>query len=408
MIRDAERSHNKDRSQSGQSEKKGAGDSPPDEHRKTPQRESSGWQDAAGLKSLVLTAIVALIFGAGGAWAYAEFLGPSESDQQESQAQNSGGSQTKGKSGSGQAQSGERRSSGSQKPGGGKSSGNQDKSDGAQGQSGESASQIPGFTSADDAETLKKQLKRLSSRLDSVNKRIDEITQPKNQTPPVLHTLQIQVADLSKTVDEVAKLPSQVRRLEHRLSSLVEKFKTLREDAAADDSLALPGELETRRARRSRRSDGSTGPGGAQAEMPSEENEDDADDDDATLELGIDLFEAGRYAQAREVFRRLQRQRPNDARIWYFSALSNGLITHDWGGETERLFEQAAQRERAGTPSKAKIDAALTGLMPGEAERHLQESRPVHEEQTPSENPAGSDKPDRSNDRLSNQSLEVP
>ncbi len=348
-----------------------------------------------------------MAFGAGGAWAYREFLGPSKSDQQAAKGQDSSDSHSQGQVGG----SGQSKSAGSKKSGGGKSSGSQKKSGGGKQQSGESASQIPGFTSADDAETLKKQLKHLSSRLDSVNKRIDQIRKPENETPPVLHMLQIQVADLSKTIDEIAKLPAQVRHLEHRLLSLTEKFKTLREEVAPEDPLAMPGEIDLGPRRRSPR----TGRPfetreDAETTRPMSEYEHDVDDDDATMELGIELFEAGRYAQAREVFRRLQRQRPNDARVWYYSALANGLITHDWGGETKQLFERAADRERAGTPTSEQIDAAFTGLMPGEAERHLEAYRPGGRKEAQKDDGAAAQEPKSTDSqfRLSNQSLEVP
>ncbi|WP_406699346.1 hypothetical protein V5E97_10785 [Singulisphaera sp. Ch08] len=51
--------------------------------------------------------------------------------------------------------------------------------------------------------------------------------------------------------------------------------------------------------------------------------------------------------------------RPNDARVWYYAALSHGLATNQWKDETIQLFNKAVEREKAGTPDKAKIDASL-------------------------------------------------
>ena len=54
--------------------------------------------------------------------------------------------------------------------------------------------------------------------------------------------------------------------------------------------------------------------------------------------------------------------RPEDARVWYYAALSHGLATNEWKDETIRLFNKAVERERAGTPDKAKIDASLANV----------------------------------------------
>ena len=50
--------------------------------------------------------------------------------------------------------------------------------------------------------------------------------------------------------------------------------------------------------------------------------------------------------------------------VWYYAALSRGLATRDWKGETERLVTQGIEREKAGKPDKAKIDAAFEDLTP--------------------------------------------
>jgi len=80
------------------------------------------------------------------------------------------------------------------------------------------------------------------------------------------------------------------------------------------------------------------------------------------MEQAVDLFKAGKYADAKAAFAKLQSAYPDDARVWYFSALSNGLATRDWKGESERLVNVGVAKEKAGSPDRAKIDAALSGL----------------------------------------------
>jgi Tetratricopeptide repeat len=86
--------------------------------------------------------------------------------------------------------------------------------------------------------------------------------------------------------------------------------------------------------------------------------------DDPTLDLGIGLLERGQYASARELFLRLQVARPDDARVWYFSAIAEGLTSGDWDGEAQRLAKKGLECERAGHPSTARIDAALATRTP--------------------------------------------
>ena len=86
----------------------------------------------------------------------------------------------------------------------------------------------------------------------------------------------------------------------------------------------------------------------------------------AADEMGqaVALFRQGKWAEARDLFAKLQADSPDDARVWYFSALANGLASRDWKGESERLVAAGMAREKAGKPEKAKIDAAFADLTP--------------------------------------------
>ncbi len=80
------------------------------------------------------------------------------------------------------------------------------------------------------------------------------------------------------------------------------------------------------------------------------------------LQAGVELFQKKNYDEASEFFAGLSKTQPDDARVWYYAALSRGLATRDWKGETERLVTQGVDREKAGKPDKSQIDAAFADL----------------------------------------------
>lgn len=315
-------------------------------------------------KTLLIVAGISLLCGAAGAWATNQFAWPGKLESDQKSAKKGG------KSGQ---QSGDGGKSAEQV---GKSNQQGDKSTKS---AAASALSIPGFTAADDAETLKKQIEDLANRLNQVDHRLDSLEKPEHETPPAVHTLQTKVGELTAELDQVARLPSRFRSLEKRLSSIEQRIKTLPDEADMTSELKGNRQAAPGLSSAVRPAAGDQPPGASQdderdsdSEARAEAGEIEAGDDgDATMDLGIELFRQGRYAQAREVFRRLQAERPHDARVWYYSALANGLITHAWDGRTQRLFEQGVQRERAQTPPGEQIDAAFQDLQPEEAKTRL-------------------------------------
>ena len=77
---------------------------------------------------------------------------------------------------------------------------------------------------------------------------------------------------------------------------------------------------------------------------------------------GVDLFKAGKYKEADEVFKKLAAADPKDARVYYYAALSRGLSTSDWQGETLSTATKGAELEKAGTPKPPEVDAAFADL----------------------------------------------
>lgn len=284
-------------------------------------------------KTMLVTAVLALVCGVGGAWGYSAMFGPSKSDKQDGDSSKSDSS----KSDSGKSDSDKGDKSG------GKSGGNKGKDSGS---GGASASEIPGFSSARDADTFKKELEHLAHRLDLLGGRIDQLTTNEDKTPPVLHTVQRKVTDLEREVDEVANLPSKFSRLEQKLSDLKQELVILKERMSgselplASEVTPSPNQYDANR-------------GTATAADPA---------DEATLKLATGLLHEGHYSQSYEVLRRLQRERPDDARVWYLSALAHGLSTDKWDGKTKQLAEHGIACERSGHPSHQAIDDALSGL----------------------------------------------
>jgi hypothetical protein len=81
-----------------------------------------------------------------------------------------------------------------------------------------------------------------------------------------------------------------------------------------------------------------------------------------TFESGVDLFHRGEYREAYAVFRNLLQSQPDDARVWYYAAVSYGLASGDWGRMTQTMAEAGVAREQANKPPKSEIDDALAGL----------------------------------------------
>ena len=73
-------------------------------------------------------------------------------------------------------------------------------------------------------------------------------------------------------------------------------------------------------------------------------------------------FRRARYREAYDVFQKLEQSHPDDARVWYYAALSYGLSSNDWGKTTQSMVEQGVTREKSGQPQKSVIDSAFTGL----------------------------------------------
>jgi hypothetical protein len=76
----------------------------------------------------------------------------------------------------------------------------------------------------------------------------------------------------------------------------------------------------------------------------------------------VSQFRRARYREAYDVFQKLEQSHPDDARVWYYAALSYGLSSKDWGQTTQSMVKQGVTREKSGQPQKSVIDSAFAGL----------------------------------------------
>ena len=206
--------------------------------------------------------------------------------------------------------------------------------------------------------SLSEEYKQLQSRLESI---------PKPAPAPDLAPLEMKVAQvnrLSRQVEEIGKkldpLSKQLAKTEHRITELDSKLVEVRHEvsAAGDHTAATRG----RDTAVSRTSGPSSSRDEAAEGAAASSGSDNDKSVDTALESGVSRFRAAKYQEAYDVFRKLIQSHPDDARVWYYAALSYGLATGDWGKMTETMVQEGVTREKAGKPAKPEIDSAFAGL----------------------------------------------
>jgi cell division protein FtsB len=274
-----------------------------------PVRRQAGSSATAGGAVIVISAALASLFGGAGAWAYERFLA---------------------------------------QPRAGKPS----EASTSQGRDSEAQKNLARLD--DRVNSLSDQIKQVQSQLESI---------PKPAPSPDLAPLEQKVArvdQLSQQVEAIEKkqdsVPQQLMQVERKITDLDAKLDELRRDssAARDRTPAVRGrESSTRRA-------DVPSPGeGAESAPPSSEK---GESVDSALESGSSRFREARYREAYDVFRKLLQSHPDDARVWYYAALSYGLATGDWGKMTEVMAQEGVAREKAGKPQRSVIDSTFAGL----------------------------------------------
>jgi tetratricopeptide (TPR) repeat protein len=207
------------------------------------------------------------------------------------------------------------------------------------------AAAAPAADPATDLKALRTDLDNLATRMKDVQARLEAL--PKAAPAPDLGPLQAKVDDLAKSSEKAAGLPKKIDVLEAKLGSVDKSIAAL-----GDEVAALKSDVK-------KAAETATTPA---ASAPAE-----ASGSGDALQPGIVLFKAGKYKEASDAFKKLTESTPDDARAWYLAALSNGMATNQWQGETLRMVNKGVEREKAGTPEAGKIDQAIGTFVPATA-----------------------------------------
>ena len=191
--------------------------------------------------------------------------------------------------------------------------------------------------------TLGRELARLEGRLNA------KTNAP--AAPPDLAPLRTRIDDLVEESQKLSPLPATFESLRQRVDALDKGLNALRTEVAA-----VPKQLDASL-------------NALKDAMVSRPAPDQVSPADIARGLGAALFREGKYPAAREVFLTVVQNYPNDARLWYFAALANGLTSGDWAGESEGLVRRGLACEQRGSPKRSDIDAQFSTLTKETGER---------------------------------------
>jgi TolA-binding protein len=197
--------------------------------------------------------------------------------------------------------------------------------------------------------TLGRELARLEDRLNA------RTNAP--PAPPDLAPLRTRIDDLVEESQRLSPLPATFESLRQRVDALDKGLNALRTEVAA-----VPKQLDASL-------------NALKDAMVSRSAPDQVSPADIARDLGAALFREGKYPAAREVFLTLVQNYPNDARLWYFAALANGLTSGDWTGESEGMVRRGLACEQRGRPKRSDIDAQFSTLTKEQGKDWLEEWR---------------------------------
>ena len=208
-----------------------------------------------------------------------------------------------------------------------------------------------------DAKASKSALDAFSSRIGEVQSelgtlgrelaRLEDRLNARTSAPPApldLAPLRTRIDDLVEESQRLSPLPATFQSLRQRVDALDKGLNALRTEVAAVPK-QLDASLKTLK-------DAIVSSSAPAQVSPA----------DIARDLGASLFREGKYPAAREVFLNLVQNYPNDARLWYFAALANGVTSGAWTGETEVMVRRGLACEQRGRPKRSDIDAQFSTL----------------------------------------------
>jgi len=221
----------------------------------------------------------------------------------------------------------------------------------------------------------------LARRLDDLQKSVAAMPKPEPAPAVDLKPIEEKIADLAKRVDaagapdlkgieeKVQKATAEKADLAARLDAIVAQNSGFEKTLAAVNT-----EVATLRTKVQEPSESKPKPDPAPATGAASDGSNAGSaspEAEAEFARAVDLYKKNQFAQAKEAFAKLQGTSARDARVWYYSALTNGFTTNQWLGETERLVTRGIELEKSGSPDAAKINAAFADLGPPAAKTWL-------------------------------------
>ncbi len=213
----------------------------------------------------------------------------------------------------------------------------------------------PGTVKVADLKAIAEKDDTLEASIDGLSKRIDMLPKPDAE----LKTLSAQSEDQGQ---KVVALSGRLDGVDQKLAAIsteaTAQLKARLDDASKQiDDLArqvavLAPQAGTRR------------PAAAAASPAPAAATEDINVEGRAMEKAAGLYSDKKYPEARDAFAKLQGVFPDDARVWYYSALATGFATGKWTGEPEKLVATGMEKEKAGSVPADRIDAVFAGLTP--------------------------------------------
>ena len=224
----------------------------------------------------------------------------------------------------------------------------------------------PNFVSNQEPKPAESSSAQQNAKVDALSKRLDrlqgDLDQSRRQNSANdLDSNRRQPSGVDELSRRVEAMEAQLHLVPAKLDEATRKVTSLEADLKGTQNQVAALQTDVRTSRRDENvpaaeSKPATGPEGA---TPREITPPATD----PLAQGIALFQQKKYEEASNFFNSLTTTKPDDARVWYYAALTRGLATRDWKGRTEEMVNRGVQREIAGTPPKAQIDAAFADLV---------------------------------------------